>query len=102
MKTQILVIGNHEKIMEILVRHINYNENWNAIPAKSEEEARLLFTQNHFDLVLLSSGFEEEIERNLTIFFKQKNPSIEVIPHYGGGTGLLQNEIYEAIEKLKK
>ncbi|MFN3848815.1 MAG: response regulator receiver protein [Spirosomataceae bacterium] len=101
-KTEILVVGNHEKIMEILIRHINYNEKWNATPAKTIEEAKAVFEQKAFDIVLLSSGFDESIEQQLAAYFESIKPNIEVVPHYGGGTGLLQNEIYAAVERIKQ
>ena len=97
---EILVIGRYKKIMEILLRHISANENWHATPAWSVEEAHLLFEQKTFSIVLLSSGFDEIVEKNLTAYFKAVRPSTEVVLHYGGGTGLFYNEIYAAIEKI--
>lgn len=98
---EILVVGQHKKIMDILLRHINANENWKATAAWSVEEAQLLFEQNTFAIVLISSGFDETIENELTAFFKAHSLAVEVVLHYGGGTGLLFNELFAAISKIK-
>ena len=99
MKTQILVIGRHEEIMETLLRIINRNEAWEGMGALSDTEAMQVFDEFHFELVLLSSGIPEDSEKKLCTYFRQQQPSIIIIQHYGGGSGLLSNELLEALEK---
>lgn len=99
-RIQILVAGNHEKIMEILIRHINNNENWSAMPTFTSDEAKLAFGTRSFDIVLLSSGFKDYEEQEMIKFFKVTNPRAEIVLHFGGGTGLLFNEINAAIDSI--
>ncbi len=93
----ILVIGRHPQILETVLRLINAQEAWKAIGALTDNEAREKFRRDKFDLVLIGGGVEEESERNLKNEFEKIDPQIKIIRHYGGGSGLLFNEISEAI-----
>lgn len=97
MKINILVVGRHEEILQTVLRLINKNEDWNAKGCLRDDEALKLFNENNFDLVLLSSGIDEDCEKSLRNSFRKKNPAIKIIQHYGGGSGLLSSEIYEAL-----
>ena len=101
MQTAILVTGRHEEILETLLRIIHKNDNWSAQAALTDEAAITLFETYPFDIVLLSSGIEEESERKLLAHFKRVNPAVIVIQHYGGGSGLLSNEILQALQEKK-
>lgn len=98
MTTEILVIGRHEEIMQTLLRLINNNGQWNATIALSDEEAMRLFDSRHFHLVLLSGGIEPHAEQLLRTHFKSQDPSVIIIQHFGGGSGLLTNEIRQALD----
>ncbi|MEO5893144.1 MAG: hypothetical protein ABIQ31_23035 [Ferruginibacter sp.] len=102
MKITILAIGRHVEIMETLLRIIHKNEAWSAKAALTDDEAILLFDEFQFDIVLLSSGINEESENKLRAYFKNSNPSIIILQHYGGGSGLLSNEIRQALDKNVK
>jgi hypothetical protein len=52
-----------------------------------------------YKLVLLGGGIEDESEDRLCAAFKALNPEIIIVQHYGGGSGLLTAEIYQALEK---
>lgn len=99
--TKILYIGRHSEIMEIVVRLINANENWEGIGAKTDEEAMRIFQKENIDIVLLGSGIDEESEAMLDIFFRKVNSKIIIIQHYGGGSGLLKSEILLALSNFK-
>lgn len=101
MTTEILVIGRNKEILMTLLRLINQNPEWSARGAMLDEEAIELFHSRDFDMVLLSSGIEEESEKKLRSLFSFQNPDITILQHYGGGSGLLSNEIKEAIDKHK-
>jgi hypothetical protein len=101
-KLEFLILGKNESILEIVVRLVNANEDWNAVGFSDEEKAKDYFKQNLLDIVLLSSGIEAEIEKNIQLFFKAEQPEIEIIEHYGGGSGLLKCEILEALERRRK
>ena len=96
-KIQILVICNHEEILQTIIRLINNNEKWNATGTAVIEKAIELFHQHKFDLVLLGSGINDEDENKLKRIFTLQNPDIKIIQHFGGGSGLLSNEIEAAL-----
>jgi len=96
-KTEILVICRHEGILQTIVRLINNNPEWNATGAVTDEEAITQFNARSFKLVLLGSGIEKESEDKLSAAFKAHNPEIIIVEHYGGGSGLLAAEIYQAL-----
>ncbi|SDE48454.1 hypothetical protein SAMN05216464_106301 [Mucilaginibacter pineti] len=94
---QILVIGRHPEILATVVRLVNNNPAWNATGCITNEEAISAFTNQQFKLVLLGGGVDEASETELCIQFKAVNPDIKIVQHYGGGSGLLSAEIYEAL-----
>lgn len=99
MKTRILVIGRHEEILQTVLRLINSNADWEAKGTLQDAEAISLFGSFHFDIVLLSSGISENCEESLCSYFRDKKPAVIIIQHYGGGSGLLSNEILQALHQ---
>jgi len=97
MKTQILAIGRHPEILATVVRLVNNNPGWNATGAGTDDEAMLAFSTVDFKLVLLGGGIEQESEDRLCAAFRALNPQIIIVQHYGGGSGLLSAEIYQAL-----
>ena len=97
-KIEILIICRHTEILQTITRLVNNNQNWQGIPAQTDEEAMAIFDTNTIKLVLLGSGIEQQSEINLFTYFKTKNPEIIIVQHYGGGSGLLAAEIYEALK----
>lgn len=100
MKTQILAIGRHAEILQTVVRLINNNPEWNATGACTDDEAILAFSALPYKLVLLGGGIEQESEDRLCTVFKALNPEVIIVQHYGGGSGLLTAEIYQALGKV--
>lgn len=96
--TQILVVGRHPEILATVVRLVNNNPDWNATGCQTDEEAILAFDQQAFALVLLGGGIEPASEEQLCAYFRNRNPKIKIVQHYGGGSGLLAAEIYEALK----
>ncbi|MDB5008493.1 MAG: hypothetical protein JWQ84_1488 [Mucilaginibacter sp.] len=96
-KLQILVIGRHPEILQTVVRLINNNPNWQATGAITDQEALSAFNTIVFKLVLLGGGVDNESEATLCEAFRTKNPEIIITQHYGGGSGLLFAEIYQAL-----
>jgi DNA-binding NarL/FixJ family response regulator len=97
MQVSILVIGRHTEILEVILRLINGEPNWQAVGALPDDKAIELFEQQRFDIVLIGGGVNDESMSTLTDRFKAKNPLVKIIKHYGGGSGLLFNEILEAL-----
>jgi hypothetical protein len=90
---EFLLLGKNEAILAILLRLVNANENWNAISFDDEKTAQEYFLNNKIDIVLLSSGIEDHVEKEFTSFCLKHQPEVEVIEHFGGGSGLLKSEI---------
>ena len=100
MKTiEILYIGGHLEITATVVRLLNAVPAWSGVGVMNIEDAKKVFMENKFTIVLLGSGIEEENEVDLRAFFKRQNPRIIIVQHYGGGSGLLKSEILLAIEQ---
>jgi hypothetical protein len=97
-----LILGKNEAILAILIRLVNANENWEAVGFNHETLAQDFFLKNKVDFVLLSSGIEDHIEKEFTVFCLENQPEVEVIAHYGGGSGLLQSEIFHRLDQKKK
>ncbi|WP_288434102.1 hypothetical protein [uncultured Deinococcus sp.] len=98
-KLKILAIGRHPEIMQTVIRLINNNPDWDGTAAITDKEAVQAFDHEVFDLIMLCSGIEPESEENLRAYFTAHRPAVKIIQHYGGGSGLLTAEIYEALKE---
>ena len=92
-KVQILIIGRNEHILATVERLINNNPNWHATPCLTDDLAIAACKQQRFDLVLLGGGIDEISDVYLRETISKLHPGIKIIQHYGGGSGLLANEI---------
>lgn len=92
-KLEFLLLGKNEAILTILLRLVNADDNWNGVAFNNEKEAQDYFQNNKIDIVLLSSAIEDHIEKEFTSFCLKHQPDVEVIEHFGGGSGLLKSEI---------
>ena len=101
-KTEILVTGRNENILQNITRRINNNVNWNVTVAGSDEEAIEKFHHRNFDLVILSEGISKAEEKKLRIIFSYQHPEVIIIRYNESEIDMLSNEITEAIEKNKK
>ena len=94
---KILYIGRHEDILQTVVRLINKEDDWFGIGASTNAEATALFELHNFDIVLLGCGIEPESESYLISYFTINRPETKIVQHFGGGSGLLKNEIIHAL-----
>jgi hypothetical protein len=101
-KYQFLILGKNQPILEILLRLVNAYENWHAVGFSDEKLAQDYFLQNSVDFVLLSAAIEDHVEKEFAAFCLKAHPDVEVIEHFGGGSGLLQSEIYDRLYKKGK
>ena len=103
MKTlHFLVIGKNQEILEVLKRIIENNEGWTAEIQSDENFCYGYIEENEVDIVLLSSGLEDEFEKNIKVFCENLDKNVKVIDHYGGGSGLLKNEVYSLFPNLRE
>ena len=102
MKTlQFLVIGKNQEILDTLKRIIENNEGWKAEIKSDVSVCYDYIKKNQVDIVLLSSGLEEDFEKDIKIFCENFDQDVKVIDHYGGGSGLLKNEVYTHFPNLQ-
>lgn len=97
-----LVIGKNQEILDVLKRVIENNEGWTADVQTDENFCYEYIRQNKVDIVLLSSGLEDEFEKEIKIFCNGLDKKVKVIDHYGGGSGLLKNEVYSLFPNLRE
>ena len=95
----ILYVGMHPEIRETVVRIINGNGRWRGIGAGSAEEAMRLFLTEKTDVLLLGCGIAPEMEKSLRSAICELAPSVIIVQHYGGGSGLLLAEIEMAVSQ---
>lgn len=100
-RTEILIIGRDQSILQTVVKLVNKEPSWIGTGAATDEDAIEKFHHHHFDVVLLTNGISDEEDKKLRAVFTHQNPDIIIIQHYGGGSGLLQAEIREALDKQK-
>lgn len=100
-KVKILYIGRSAEIKDIVVRLINNKEEWEATGVLTDNEAKEAWQLHPFDIILLGSGIEPGCETGLRHFFTEKKQDMIIIQHYGGGSGLLYNEIMEALNQYQ-
>jgi DNA-binding NtrC family response regulator len=97
-KIEILVIGTNEEILKVIVRLVNANPLWNATGCISVDEANAKILEESFDLILLGAGLSERVEQEMIQTVADVKPTVPVVKHYGGGSGLLFAEIYQAVD----
>lgn len=95
--TEILVIGTNDKILETVLRLLNKNVLWNATGVSTADEAIAKCRELNYTVFLIGAGLNDAEEARATAEIKALQPGIHVIPHYGGGSGLLYAEIYLAL-----
>ena len=96
-----LVIGKNQEILDTLKRIIENNEGWRAKIESDEVVCYDYIKENQVDIVLLSSGLDGEFENEIKSFCQNLDKEVKVIDHYGGGSGLLKNEVYTLFPNLQ-
>jgi len=96
-RLQILVLSSHAKMLKIILRALNKSEYWEAVGTKNFQEGIQEFQKNKIDIILFGIGVTPETASKATSEFQKSNPNLKTVWHYGGGTGLLFNEIYTVL-----
>ncbi|MCF8255790.1 MAG: hypothetical protein K9H61_12550 [Bacteroidia bacterium] len=99
---EILVIGRHPDILATVLKSINKHPNWHSHGAIKDVDALALAQKHTFDLVLLGGGILDEEELKLKKDLLTIQPNLTIIQHFGGGSGLLFNEIQMALDNRNK
>lgn len=101
-KVEILVVCSNQGILDTIIRLIKNNPDWNPYGAANLQQATELVAQHNYNVILLGSGLSTEDEREIQLSVISSQKNIAVIKHYGGGSGLLFGEIFEALAQLNK
>lgn len=96
-KTEILVVGTHDDIRATVLRLLNTNVAWHAIGVAGLEEAISECANKAYEVLLIGAGLADDAEKELAERIREIYPKIHIVPHYGGGSGLLFAEIYLAL-----
>lgn len=94
----ILAVGRHTEIMEVLARLLNARDKWKGTVVVTDEDALEAIQAERYTIVLLCSGIAQEEEEKLRQQLLLLQPDVIILQHYGGGSGLLYNEIYAALD----
>lgn len=95
----ILAVGLNAEIMAVVDRLINGHEKWKGTTVCTIEEAIDAFSTKQYHILLLCAGISEEAASQLKSNLAGLNPATIVIRHFGGGSGLLENEILAALDQ---
>lgn len=98
----ILVVGREKAILEVVERLINSHEGWKATIVTTEDAAVDAFSKQQFPIVLVCAGLSAQEEETLRQRLVGKDPETVVIRHYGGGSGLLENEILGILDQRRQ
>lgn len=96
-RVKILVACMNEDIRAVILRLINANEFWHASGSSDVSSTIDALNSDVFNVLLLGSGLSEQEENSLTEYVRSNLPEVRIIKHYGGGSGLLYAEIYQAL-----
>ncbi|WP_312337151.1 hypothetical protein [Sphingobacterium sp.] len=95
-----IIFGKNEEILLTLKRIIELTPTWNAIIQQDLNACKQQLLDEPVDVLLLSSGLSIEDEREITDHLSRLTYPIGLIKHYGGGSGLLKNEVYSLFPEL--
>jgi len=89
---EILIVGKHPDIMKTILRLLNNKSGWSGTAAFTTDEAIEKGSTIVFDVVLLGAGLTNIESEQIQAYYQ-----VPVVQHYGGGSGLLYAEIYQAL-----
>ena len=95
----ILAVGRDHAILEVVQRLINSHELWAATVVITDEEAIAAFIKQRHPIVFVCAGVTMEEEQALRQTLSELDPSVTVIRHFGGGSGLLENEVRAILDR---
>jgi len=93
-------LEKNEEILQTLKRIIESNHGWQAIIQQDMSTCKGYLSNYPSDILLLSSGLSTQEETEITDYLSHLDHPIGLIKHYGGGSGLLKNEIYSLFPDL--
>lgn len=94
---EILIVGTNQPIIETIARLIDKEGVWKATISLSLDDACERCLSKDFKLALIGAGLTDEAELQLKAHLNKMKPSLPIVKHYGGGSGLLFAEIHQAL-----
>jgi hypothetical protein len=98
---RLLAIGYDPAIMQVVERLLNSHAGWEGVIALTKEEGLSKISAGNYQAILLCVGVSKEDEGAFREAVSIQHPSTIVIRHYGGGSGLLENELRAALDHNK-
>ena len=98
-KIKIIVLGRNLEIINLIVRLVNNSPDWQAKGYIKDVNVIEAIKQEKFDLLLLASGITNEEESKLRENITEIDSNVKIIQHFGGGSGLLYNEIQTVLDE---
>ncbi|QJB33146.1 hypothetical protein HF324_17860 [Chitinophaga oryzae] len=95
---KLLAIGYDPAIMQVVERLLNSHAGWEGVVALTREEGLAKTSNEKYDAILLCVGVSAADEEAVRQAASHHHPSAKVIRHYGGGSGLLENELRAALD----
>jgi DNA-binding NtrC family response regulator len=92
-RLNILAVGRDTALLQVVERLINSHEGWSATIVTTDEEAFAAVKRQPFAIVFVCAGVSAEEEEILRQRLTQIDPCVIVVRHFGGGSGLLENEV---------
>jgi hypothetical protein len=99
---RILVVGREMPILAVIQRLIDAHDGWEATVVTTVPAALEAFGRNSYPIVFVGAGFSAGEEEDLRTKLLQIDPSVVVTRHYGGGSGLLENEVLSILAKTSQ
>lgn len=93
----ILIVCANQPIAATIARLIDKMDDWHASVALSLNEAMENCYAKTFEVILIGSGITQAQEDVLKLHLDKLKANSVVVKHYGGGSGLLYAEIYQAL-----
>jgi hypothetical protein len=94
---KIWVVCSNEDIRKVILRLLNANEFWEARGSSDVNTTIDGLLAEAFDILLVGAGLSEADENSLIEYVGSNLPRVRIVRHYGGGSGLLYGEIYQAL-----
>lgn len=95
---KLLAIGYDPAIMQVVERLLNSHAGWEGVVALTREDGLEKTGSGHYDAILLCVGVSAADEEVIRQAVGHQSPFTKVIRHYGGGSGLLENELRAALD----
>ncbi|MCW3463942.1 hypothetical protein [Chitinophaga nivalis] len=95
---KLLAIGYDAAIMQVVERLLNSHDGWEGVIALTPAAALEKIGTGNYDAILLCVGVSTTDEAAFRAAVTARHLTTIIIRHYGGGSGLLENELRAALD----